>query len=679
MLLRSKNLTSEYLLKDKGDTKISDSFDDIIFNLADLTVDYRTFTGSVTIEAYKSSHNDEIISNKDSDKYSRLTWLSLGNPRLVCFQHKNSIKKIDTNNEGFSIYIETLTQDHVDVLKKNIKDKYKININPTQIVKLVPSNFECEFTITDVRKKFTYEGKAHQLNSPQIEVFFYVPKGSEERKVFDQTNDDIRFFCKAVRSVAKKYKKNRLFISAEQIQDLNIENEIFGPANEVYLTRNQINNLASKIYRSLNIFEEYEHMLQSEFSADFISHLIKKATNSIERNVDIDYALKKLSPFSMKKDLEPNVIKKELEKIYKIDENDSREVIILDSENLKMNKNIQDSSDSVNLGYGPFSLGLTSSNMNLNESNNRHKSLDYQLNEINNLNESDVQYSFDGRKIIPKSLKVFEFKRAQFFEPFKISREKKYFFDTQFQKSFLFKLSDLRGQEELRVLDHESIFNSPNLEIILDKEIDNIRNFKIPTIFPMGMVSMIASKHADKWFHSDGYGLGHYTGWFICDGRNGTPDLRSRFLVGRDERSTDYKNAGNTGGYSHVRLKLSEMPKHSHQDRGHSHQIYIESESSGSHFHEYDDVYYSEYRNRKNAGNNNVNVPNDFGTGGMSDHDNVGYQFRRRSYESGKHSHSINGHSFMSKASIMFSGNDEAHENRPPYYTVVYIIYLRNI
>lgn len=282
--------------KFKGDV---DSFEDIIFNLADLTVDYRTPDGSVTIEAYKSSSNADIISNKDKDKYSQLTWLSLGNPRLVPF---NSSKKIDTNNEGFSIFIETLTDDHIELLNKKAKDKYKIDINPTQIVKLVPTDFECEFTITHARTKLIYRGKAYQLNKAKIEVFFYVPIGTEERTIFDTTNDDIRFFCKAIRSEAKKYKKNRIFISAEQIQDLKIVDEIFGPANEVYLTRNQLNKLSSEIYLSLNILEEYE-IPQSEFSSIFISDLTKKAVNSVEQYVDIDSALKKLSRYSLEKEL----------------------------------------------------------------------------------------------------------------------------------------------------------------------------------------------------------------------------------------------------------------------------------------------------------------------------------------------------------------------------------------
>lgn len=49
-------------------------------------------------------------------------------------------------------------------------------------------------------------------------------------------------------------------------------------------------------------------------------------------------------------------------------------------------------------------------------------------------------------------------------------------------------------------------------------------------------------------------------GWFLCDGTNGTPDLRNRFIVGA---GSTY-NIGNTGGSDTVTLTVDEMPKHTH-------------------------------------------------------------------------------------------------------------------
>ena len=54
------------------------------------------------------------------------------------------------------------------------------------------------------------------------------------------------------------------------------------------------------------------------------------------------------------------------------------------------------------------------------------------------------------------------------------------------------------------------------------------------------------------------------TGWLLCDGNNGTPDLRARFVLGAvTETGTKY-SAGNTGGEEEHILTIDEMPKHSH-------------------------------------------------------------------------------------------------------------------
>ena len=51
------------------------------------------------------------------------------------------------------------------------------------------------------------------------------------------------------------------------------------------------------------------------------------------------------------------------------------------------------------------------------------------------------------------------------------------------------------------------------------------------------------------------------TGWLLCDGTNGTPDLRDRFIVG----SGSAYNIGNTGGNDSITLTIDEMPTHNHK------------------------------------------------------------------------------------------------------------------
>ena len=81
---------------------------------------------------------------------------------------------------------------------------------------------------------------------------------------------------------------------------------------------------------------------------------------------------------------------------------------------------------------------------------------------------------------------------------------------------------------------------------ILSREIDNLRN-----IIPQGVIVM--------WS-----GTTIPAGWALCDGTNGTPDLRNKFVIGAGDKYF----AGNTGGTETVALNLEEIPSHNHELKG---------------------------------------------------------------------------------------------------------------
>ena len=62
-------------------------------------------------------------------------------------------------------------------------------------------------------------------------------------------------------------------------------------------------------------------------------------------------------------------------------------------------------------------------------------------------------------------------------------------------------------------------------------------------------------------YFDDSTGLGvvgsPWEGWAIADSRNGTPNLKGRFIVGYDNADPDYNSVGDTGGQK-------EMPAHAH-------------------------------------------------------------------------------------------------------------------
>jgi hypothetical protein len=67
------------------------------------------------------------------------------------------------------------------------------------------------------------------------------------------------------------------------------------------------------------------------------------------------------------------------------------------------------------------------------------------------------------------------------------------------------------------------------------------------------------------------------TGWFLCNGSNGTPDLRNRFIVGAGSTYSE----GNTGGSANATL-----PSHTHTaistvtDPGHNHDFFNDAGSA---------------------------------------------------------------------------------------------------
>ena len=129
-------------------------------------------------------------------------------------------------------------------------------------------------------------------------------------------------------------------------------------------------------------------------------------------------------------------------------------------------------------------------------------------------------------------------------------------------------------------------------------------------------------------------------GYALCNGSNGTPDLRNRFLVGA---GSDY-NLGNTGGANNVTLTTAQMPSHTHTgststDGVHSHNIYYHCGT--------DDLHHT-----IEIGDSN------WGRWGFSN---------SLISSSGAHSHTMN---------LNNTGGNQAHENRPPYYAVYYIMKL---
>ena len=117
-------------------------------------------------------------------------------------------------------------------------------------------------------------------------------------------------------------------------------------------------------------------------------------------------------------------------------------------------------------------------------------------------------------------------------------------------------------------------------------------------------------------------------GWKLCDGTEGTPNLKGRFIVGYDPSDSDYNTVGKTGGERAVTLSKDQMPSHTHEVWG---------RSSGYTARHNDDAEVITYANKGWGSSSNYQKINDSGS----------------------------------------AGNGQAHENRPPYYAMCFIMRVK--
>ncbi len=171
-------------------------------------------------------------------------------------------------------------------------------------------------------------------------------------------------------------------------------------------------------------------------------------------------------------------------------------------------------------------------------------------------------------------------------------------------------------------------------------------------------------------------------GWLLCDGANGTPDLRDRFVFGASSNVVP----GTTGGANSVTLTEAQLPSHSHTasastDGAHTHTA--STGSTGAHTHTADDNAPSHEHNHYQRSYSGTYPQDSFATSPNNGTASAGTS------SSGNHSHSVSvgsGGSHTHTVTIN-SGGDHAHtitvestggsqaiENRPATLVLAYIM-----
>jgi len=155
-------------------------------------------------------------------------------------------------------------------------------------------------------------------------------------------------------------------------------------------------------------------------------------------------------------------------------------------------------------------------------------------------------------------------------------------------------------------------------------------------------------------------------GWALCDGENGTPDLRDRFIVS----AGNTYNEGDTGGEDSVTLAESEIPSHDHGDgslsTGNDSHSHSGTTGSDSHSHSYNrgDTSFSDHSDQKY--DNTTGSGFDLNSSRTTGSDSHSHGF---STDTDTHNHSISG-------STANAGGGNSHENRPKYYALAFIMKL---
>jgi len=273
----------------------------IEFSLVDITIDVDENDQIIHLQAWKSISNDAIINSLKVQDYKKLSWVALGNPTL---KKSKAIKKNRTSQifhyNDYIIYafVEMLTNNQKLMIVDAIKNKYGFDtIDKSQVVNLILSRFDCFLKLKDGNRPRLMRGEVKNFYEYPLKLVFDAPIGSIHRETFEKLDEnenvDLDLECEIEAGGVEK-KQNILRIDFNQSNNLNIAEKLFGPASQVFVTREQVSNLAIEMYSNLNIVEEYELPIY-QFNDEFIEGLIKQAATENFRQIPIDEAMQTLS------------------------------------------------------------------------------------------------------------------------------------------------------------------------------------------------------------------------------------------------------------------------------------------------------------------------------------------------------------------------------------------------
>jgi len=151
-------------------------------------------------------------------------------------------------------------------------------------------------------------------------------------------------------------------------------------------------------------------------------------------------------------------------------------------------------------------------------------------------------------------------------------------------------------------------------------------------------------------------------GWQLCDGSNGTPNLRGQFIVGAGSAY----NPGDTGGAASVTLDATQMPIHTHGLSG-----TLQTTGAGGHSHSIIDPGHSHtYNEDRETHTYAQTAGTQYGTNTVSSTGTSVTGITLAAVQDHAHNVSLSGSTLSAGGQV---GTTQGHENRPPYYALCYI------
>jgi microcystin-dependent protein len=148
------------------------------------------------------------------------------------------------------------------------------------------------------------------------------------------------------------------------------------------------------------------------------------------------------------------------------------------------------------------------------------------------------------------------------------------------------------------------------------------------------------------------------SGWYICDGNNGTPNLTGKFVVNADADTGGTYNVGDTGGANSVTLDATQIPSHTHSFSGSG-----TTSTGGAHTHDL------KFSDNDSGGGTGLYFSGETNRAGLRTSSYISYTATASVQSAGSHNHS-----FSVTGTTGTSGGGASHENRPPYYALAYIM-----